>query len=173
MVFPQQGYPLWLAHLPSVWILAHMTASNWQSDVAVCVKNHSAVLLHIWSDLLLYKIRFTIWTCPNWWPLFGIRRVSQSDRKVVKPRLYKDEVRSIFTRAAVVHVHPGPPPVAARGDHVLEPGHLALDTVARAAIAKMRSACFWFTRDAHFFTLCRIFTHFVDRHQSLSQKMLE
>ena len=54
---------------------------------------------------------------------FGIYRVSQSDRKVVKPRLYKDEVRSIFTRAAVVHIHPGPPPVAARGDHVLEPAH--------------------------------------------------
>ena len=39
-----------------------------------------------------------------------------------RPRLNKDEVGSIFARAAVVHIHPGPPPVAARGDHVLKPG---------------------------------------------------
>merc|ERR1719234_1108857 len=91
---------------------------------------------------------------------FGISRVPQSDRKVVKVRLYKYEVRSIFTRAAVIHIHPSPPPVAPRSDHVLEPGHFALDSVARAAIAKMRSACFRLTRDAHFFTSFESFGFF-------------
>jgi hypothetical protein len=57
-------------------------------------------------------------------------------------RLNKDEVGSIFARTAVVHVHPGPSSVAARGDHILKPGHLAFDTVAGAAIAKVGSAGF-------------------------------
>ena len=98
--------------------------------------------------------------------------VSQSDRRAVKPRLYKDEVRSIFTRAAVVHVHPSPTSVAAGGYHVLEPGnvgwkylwnekyakvwcqpgHLAVDTVAGASISKVRSARLRLTGHAHLLT---------------------
>jgi len=64
--------------------------------------------------------------------------------------LNKDEVRPILARARVVHVHPRPPPVAPGADHVLEPGHLAIDAMTRAAVAKMRSTCLRLTGDADF-----------------------
>ena len=89
------------------------------------MKNHLAVLHKAFAHLIRSPLvqeqvhHFNLFQLVS---PFDISRVPQVDRKVVKVQLDKDEVRSIFTRAAVIHIHPGPPPVAARGDHVLEPG---------------------------------------------------
>jgi len=51
--------------------------------------------------------------------------------------LYKYEGWPLLARTGVEDLHPGPPAVTARRDHILEPGHLALHAMAGAPVPQV------------------------------------
>jgi len=54
----------------------------------------------------------------------------------------KYEMRPLLARTTFPSVNSSPPAVAARADHILKPGQLVVNSMTRAAVAQVWSACF-------------------------------
>ena len=63
--------------------------------------------------------------------------------------LYKYEGWPLLARTGVEDLHPGPPAVTARRDHILEPGHLALHAMAGAPVPQVGTRRLALARHAH------------------------